>query len=213
MRLIRDPFERSTAATDALIAAVALGYAAQFTRLRPHHPHRAAIWSSAFALLATAASLGVVAHGVELTRPQHRGIWRVLNLCLGLTLACFAAGAVYDTWGWRAARRALVVLILNAFGFSVLAERLDKGFVAFVAYEGVALVFALGAYSRLAALGKLPGARRISSGILLTLIAAIVQTQPRQVQFGGIALDQNSLFHFIQIAALPPLASGLRAGF
>jgi hypothetical protein len=160
-----------------------------------------------------AAWLGVIAHGLELTPAQRRAVWRPLHVCLGMALACFAAGAVYDTWGKRAARRAFVSLTLGAFGFTALAERIDKGFLAFVAYESVALVFALGAYTRLAWLNRLPGAGRISAGILLTLLAAVVQTQPRRVRVAGVALDHNGLFHLVQIAALPPLAAGVRTGF
>lgn len=213
MKLIDDPFEQSTAATDALIALVAFAYARRFAALRALDAERATLWSGAFGAMGAAAGLGVVAHGIKLSPPQRRTVWRPLNFCLGMALACFAAGAVHDTWGPRAARRALLTLTLGALGFTALAERLDKGFIAFVAYEAAALFFALGAYSRLAWLQRLPGARRISSGILLTIIAAVVQTQPRHLRFGGIALDHNGLFHLIQLAALPPLANGLHAGF
>jgi hypothetical protein len=213
VKLIADPYERSTAATDALIALVALAYAREFAGHRERDRLRAQLWSGAFGAMGGAAWLGVIAHGLELTPAQRRAVWRPLHVCLGMALACFAAGAVYDTWGKRAARRAFVSLTLGAFGFTALAERIDKGFLAFVAYESVALVFALGAYTRLAWLNRLPGAGRISAGILLTLLAAVVQTQPRRVRVAGVALDHNGLFHLVQIAALPPLAAGVRTGF
>ncbi len=213
MKLIRDPYEQSTAATDGLIALVALVYAGQLAELRRYNRVRALLGSGAFGAMATAASLGVVAHGLELTPAQRRIVWRPLNFCLGMVLACFAAGAIRDTWGPRAACWAFVALTLSALGFTALAERIAQGFIAFVAYEATALVFALGAYSRLAWHTKFPGARRISAGILLTIIAAAVQTQPRQLHICGIALDHNGLFHLIQLAALPLLANGLRAGF
>jgi hypothetical protein len=213
VKLISDPYEQSTAATDALIALVALAYAREFAGPHERDRLRARLWSGAFGAMGAAAGLGVIAHGLALTPAQRRAVWQPLNVCLGMALACFAAGAVYDTWGKRAARRAFVSLTLGAFGFSALAERIDKGFLAFVAYESVALVFALGAYTRLAWLKRLPGAGRISAGILLTLLAAVVQTQPRRVRVAGIALDHNGLFHLVQIAALPPLAAGVRAGF
>jgi hypothetical protein len=208
-----DPYEQTTAATDALIAAVALTYTRQFAALRTVEAERATLWSGAFGAMAAAAGLGAVAHGLELTPLQRRYAWRPINFCLGIALACFAAGAVRDTWGSPAARRTFGALALGALGFTVLAERLDKGFVAFVAYEAAVLIFALGAYSRLACLGALPGAGRISSGILLTMLAAAVQTQRRHVRLLGIPLDHNGLFHLVQLAALPPLASGVRAGF
>lgn len=213
MKPTRDPYEQTTAATDILIAGVALAYAGQFAALPTADRTRAALWSGAFGAMAAAAALGVAAHGIELTSAQRRTIWRPINACLGLAIACFAAGAVHDAWGARAARRTVLVLTVNALGFTALAERLDRGFLAFVAYEAAALVFALGVYTRLAWLRRLPGARRISGGIVLTMLAAAVQTQRRQVRLLGVPLDHNGLFHLVQLAALPPLASGVHAGF
>ncbi len=74
------------------------------------------------------------------------------------------------------------------------------------------MLVALALYGRLALTRRLPGAWLMVGGIVLTIVAAVVQAT-QLVSFTLIwPFDHNGVFHLIQIVALPVLAVGLRAG-
>jgi hypothetical protein len=211
MQIIESPTERTTAVTDALIAAVSLCYAAELIGYRRRHPWKAAVWAGAFGSMATAGALGAVVHGFQMPEGRRAALWRPLTLILGVTVALFADGAAGDLLGRRAARRALPGLLLGALGFYALSRRLQRGFLVFIVYEAVAMLFALGVYVRLAQGGRLLGAQQMAAGVLLSILAAAVQASSLELTILGVPLDHNGLFHIVQIAGLPLLAAGLRA--
>jgi hypothetical protein len=202
--------EQTTAVTDLLMMLVsiacllALRGAPDRTRVR--------LWMGAFGLLGLAGALGTVAHGLALAPETYRLIWQPLNLVLGLTIALFVAGAIYDTWGARVIRRAVPVLIVVALAFFGVTQLIQGTFLVFVVYEALAMVSALILYGRLALGRQLPGAWLLVLGIVLTIVAAVIQAT-QLVRFTLVwPFDHNGAFHLIQIIALPVLAAGLRAG-
>jgi hypothetical protein len=211
IQIIESPTERTTAATDALLAAVSLGYAAELLGRRQSHPWKAGVWAGAFAASGVSGVLGAAAHGFEMPEERRALLWRPLTLTLGITVALFAAGAVGDLLGARAARRALPGLLLSALGFYALKQRLQRGFIIFIIYEAAAMLFALGAYARLVQSGRLDGAQQMAAGVLISIIAAALQASSLELTIFGVPLDHNGLFHIVQIAGLPVLAAGLRA--
>jgi hypothetical protein len=211
IQIIESPTERTTAATDAIIAAVSLRYAAELLGRRLSDPWKASVWAGAFGAMGVAGTLGAVVHGLQMSPRRHQILWRPLTLILGVGVALFAAGAVGDLLGERAARRALPGLILSAFGFYAISQRIQRGFLVFIVYEAVAMLFALGAYARLAQSGRLSGAQQMAAGVLLSILAAAIQASSAELTVFGIPFDHNGLFHIVQIAGLPLLAAGLRA--
>jgi hypothetical protein len=207
--IIASPTERTTAATDALIALVALAYA---RGLLGYAGWRGRVWAGAFAALGVAGGLGAAAHGLRLTGYARTALWRVLYLILGVTVALFAVAATADGWGERVSRRALPLALLTALGFYGLSQRLARGFLVFLIYEAAAMLYALAVYVRLARGGRLAGAELTAAGILIALLAAAVQASSLKLEVLGVPFDHNGLFHLVQIAGLPVLAAGVRAG-
>lgn len=201
--------EQTTAATDAALAVLALSYSAQIAT-RPGW--RARVWTAAFGALGLGAGLGAVAHGLQVGRRAQIGLWRGIYLSLGLTVALFGSAATADGWGLRAGRRALPWLLLAALGFVGLSQRLEQGFRAFIAFEAVTLLYALGVYGQLASGGRLAGAELTAGGILVSILAAAIQPSSLELEILGLPFDHNGLFHLVQIAGLPLLAAGVRAG-
>lgn len=212
MQLIASPTERTTAATDALIAALSLGYAADLLGRRPRSPWKAGIWAAAFGTLGISGTIGAIVHGLEMPARRREMLWRPLTLALAVTVALFAAGATGDLLGRRAARRALPGLLLSAIGFYAISRRLQRGFLAFIVYEAIAMLYALAAYVRMAQAGRLEGAQLMAAGVLLSILAAAIQASRLELTIFGMPFDHNGLFHLVQIAGLPLLAAGLRAG-
>ena len=95
------PTERTTAATDLLLAIIALGCLVAIARYRSYHPWKVGLWISIFAMLVVASGLGSVAHGLTMSAETNRMLWHPLNLALGVMVALIVVAAILDKWGER----------------------------------------------------------------------------------------------------------------
>ena len=194
MRLIDIPTEQTTAATDAMLALLALGGLIVLLRLNRYDPSKVRVWSVALACLAVASASGAVAHGVQVSGRAHDLLWLAIYLCLGLLVAFFVIGTVYDLWGERAARRWAPVMIVVGLSFFGVTRLAGAAFVMFVGYEAAALSLALLGYAYLALIERRPGAELMAAGILVTLLAAVIQATRWLTPFTAIwTFDHNGL--------------------
>lgn len=201
--------ELTTAATDGLIALVSLVCMAALLRHRTEHRWRVTVWSWVFALLAFASVLGALAHGLDLAPPTRAWLWRPLYLSLGLVVALFVVGAVSDFLGEKTARKMLIPMLGLALAFFVVTQVGTGAFFVFVAYEGLAMLAALGMYLSLALRRTLAGAGTIAAGILLNIAAAAIQSVDSIAITILVPFDHNGVFHLVQVAALVTLTAGL----
>jgi len=202
-----------TAATNIPMAILATAAVVCLYGWRAARPVRAAIWIGMFGSLALASALGVFAHGLALDPSALKLMWRFIYGALALTVTCFAAGTVHDAWGLAAARRVFPALLVLSAGFWFYASFLAANFLPFILYEGVAMLFCLAVYAALTVRHQLAGAEWITVGVLLTILAAVLQAT-RVVTFVPLApMDHNSVFHMTQCVALPCLLVGLQKGF
>jgi hypothetical protein len=211
LQLIDSETERTTAATDALVALLALHCAWQLRRQRQRDPWKVDLWSATFAALASAGALGALAHGFTMSPRTNARLWRPLNLLLGLTVALFVVGAIRDYAGPAAGQRALRPALGVGLLFFLITQVVPGSFTVFIVYEALAMLTALALYSRLALNGKLEGAQLMVAAILISIIAAGVQASPISARLIW-EFDHNGLFHLIQMAGLPLLVRGLKAG-
>ena len=212
MRLVSDPSELVTAATDALLALECLGVAAVLRRLRRGDRWRMDLWCTVFVLMAAASVLGAVAHGWDLPEAVRNALWKPLYLALGVLVALFGVGAVHDLRGRAAARRLLPGAVATGAGLYVLTEILDGAFLVFVVYQASMMAAALGIYAHLAWTRRLRGAGAICLAILVNLAANAVQASSLSIRLGGWTFDHNGLYHLIQMAAIAVMALGLFLG-
>jgi uncharacterized protein DUF6962 len=160
-------------------------------------------------LLAIGGILGVLVHGFVLSPTVHNSLWFPLYLSLALAVALFVVNAAYDGWGLSVSRLVLPFMIGAACIFSVVAQLIAGDFLIFILYEGLGMLFALGVYLWLA-ISKQPGAFLVTIGIVLTIIAAVVQTI-HSIAFTVIwQFNNNGLFHFIQMVGILFLIAGVR---
>lgn len=211
MQFIDIPTEQTTAATDALLFLLAALFALLlFQASRESDRRKGLIWVAALALLAIASALGAIAHGFEMSARTNELIWMPLNLALGLTVALFVIGAAYDLRGFSIPRALTpIMLCVGVFFFGVTV--LSPGsFLVFVIYEAAAMLFALAVYLFLSLRGTLHGAPLMALGVLISIVAAAVQTSGA-VAFTWIwDFDHNGAFHLIQMVGLVFLLFGLR---
>lgn len=204
---IISPYERITAWTDVLMGALAGFIAYQLAQETGFKP---AIWTGAFALLAFSSILGAIAHGYEMSRKTNDRLWMPINLSLGLALGLFVVGALYDLNGEGVARLALPIMLAVGVGFFLFTLWKPGTFMTFIAYEALAMVFALGVYAYLFFTSALAGAGWMLAGVLVTIIAAVVQATGKAGKGIFWYFDNNGVFHLIQMVGMVLLFIGLK---
>jgi hypothetical protein len=204
------PTEQTTAVTDLILAVIAFLVFNYLLQIDHYYPWKAHLWAWAFASLAMAAALGAVVHGFKAFPVAKNKIWRLLFLLLGLTVALFAVGAIFDIWGATAAQTALPVMLAIAIAFFG-ATLIWNNFFIFVIYQAVTMLFALLGYGWLALAGQFIGAWFMVGGIFITLLAAAIQASGRVSLRFIWEFDHNGIYHVIQIVGIVLLALGLRA--
>ncbi len=201
--------ERTTAATDAILAVAALAGILSLRRRTPRSFGRT-VWLAALGSIVLASMLGAVAHGLELRPAMRELLWQPLYLALGVTMALFVVGAVADWRGAPTGRRVLAPMLALALVFYGITRLTGGSFLAFVVYEAAALLFALGVYLRLAGGAARAGAASMAAAMAVSLAAGAVQASglgPVRIVW---AFDHNGLFHLVQLAGLVLLVGGLR---
>jgi hypothetical protein len=201
--------ERTTAATDALLAlAAAAAIVLLHYRIAPSFGR--AVWQGALGALAVASVLGAIAHGLALPEATRELLWQPLYLALGVTMALFVVGAVRDWRGDRAARRVLLPMLALAATFYGVTRLTGGDFLAFVVYEAGALLFSLLVYLRLAASGRRAGAAEMAAALALSLGAGALQASEIDPVRLLWEFDHNGLFHLVQLAGLVVMVVALR---
>ncbi len=198
--LADSPTELTTAATDAILALMAISLAAVLPRCTKPGFYRR-LWQAVFISLFAASLLGAAAHGLRMRSAISELLWHPLYFCLGLTLTFLALVAVCDWRGEAQARRFLFRLLPLPFVVVMLTWAGGGIFLIFILFEAIVMLCVLAVYLRLALQGK-PGASPILAGIMLTVAAAIVQSSgPFTVRLIWL-FDHNGLFHLVQMPGL-----------
>jgi uncharacterized protein DUF6962 len=209
IEIVASPTERTTAATDAALALLALAGAAYLARAVPPSYARR-IWQAALLALSLASTLGAIAHGIIMSEARRETLWQPLYLLLGVTMALFVVGAV-DAWrGPAAARRLLLPMLGLALVFYGVTRAAQGDFLVFVLFEAAALIFSLVVYLRLAYLRTRRGAGLMALALAVSLVAGAVQASgPMSVRLVW-AFDHNGIFHLLQLVGVSLLLLGLR---
>lgn len=214
MYFIDIPTEQTTAITDVILAIVSFfmtisvfksGYKTDLLKTR--------IWVGAFGLLCLAAVLGAIAHGIKMSEFTNYLIWQPLNFSLGMAIALFAAGVIYDWKSFSIPKSLFITLIAAGVIFYAITFFIPGSFFVFILYEAAAMIFSLVMYIYLWNTRKLPGTLFMTIGILITIIAAVVQALNNISLTFIWEFDHNGLFHLIQIIGLPFLYVGLKVEF
>jgi hypothetical protein len=203
------PTELTTAATDAVLAVLAIACVRWLAVRRSADPDKVTLWILVLALLAVASILGAVAHGLALSPGLVFLLWQPLFLSLGLVVALFVVAAVYDGFGPRAARRLLIPALVVGAAFYLVTLVFPGTFLVFVLYEAVGMLAALALYGRLAIRTGQRWAWLMVSGVSLNILAAGIQaTETVRVNL-VIPLDHNGVFHLVQMVAIVVLVAGV----
>lgn len=208
MLIHHSPFERVTAITDVFMGLLAAFAALNISQLAGF---RYDLWAWTFGLLAVSSLLGAVAHGFQMSQRTNDRLWMPINLSLGLTLGLFVVASLFDLGGEQLARVALPIMLAVGVGFFLFTLWKPGTFMTFLAYEALAMIFALGAYGYLFFNDSLAGAGWLAVGILVTILAALVQATGKAGKGIVWYFDNNGVFHVVQMLGLGLLWLGLVA--
>lgn len=206
MLIHHSPFERVTAITDVFMGLLAAFAALNISQLAGF---RSDLWAWTFGLLAVSSFLGAVAHGFQMSQRTNDRLWMPINLSLGLTLGLFVVASLFDLGGEQLARVALPIMLAVGVGFFLFTLWKPGTFMTFLAYEALAMIFALGAYGYLFFNDSLAGAGWLAVGILVTILAALVQATGKAGKGIVWYFDNNGVFHVVQMLGLGLLWLGL----
>jgi len=203
------PTEVTTAATDAILALLALYCIRWLGARRSADPAKVTLWILVLALLAVASVLGAVAHGFSLSSDTVYLLWQPLFLSLGLVVALFVVAASYDGLGPDAARRLMIPALVVGACFYLVTLLFPGTFLVFVLYEAVAMLAALAVYARLALRTGKGWVWLMVLGIALNIAAAGIQASGTVRLNLGVPLDHNGVFHLVQMVAIVVLVAGV----
>lgn len=214
LQIIDIPTEQTTAATDVVMAILALIVTIKvYNTGKDIDFKKARIWMWAFGLLTFASATGAVAHGFQMSKLTNFILWQPLNLALGVAIGLFVAGVVYDYRNYSLPRPLIPLLLVFAIIFYTVTVLIPNAFIVFIIYEAIAMLFAFVVYSILATRKKLKGAAWMAGGILVTIIAAAIQAiETIKVTFIW-EFDHNGVFHIVQMIGLLILLKGLQTEF
>ncbi|MEA3560066.1 MAG: hypothetical protein U9R75_12505 [Candidatus Thermoplasmatota archaeon] len=202
--------EQTTAATDLILFILCIALAVVISRRgRSKDEGRSRYWTILFLLLGFSAGSGAVAHGIDMPTWLNDLVWLPLNLGLGLTISFFILIVILELRGAEKARKFLPFLIGIGIGFFIFTALVPGVFLLFIIYEGLAMLFALGAFFHLARKREGKHYWVISAGVFLTMIAAVIQAiEPLSLTLIW-EFDHNGLFHIVQMFALIVLTCGI----
>jgi len=214
MQFIEIPTEQTTAATDFVLFIISVGVVFIIRKEgTAASPTKSKIWSWVFILLAIAAFFGALAHGFQMDEQTNFILWQPLNLALGLGISLFAAGAIFDLRNGPLPKIVIPGLVALGIIFYFITVFIPGSFLIFIIYEAVVMLFAIIAYIVMALKGNLAGAWWMVGGILITIIAAIVQATGSMRVNIIWEFDHNGIFHIVQMFGIVVLLNGLLIDF
>jgi hypothetical protein len=212
MEFIDIPTEQTTAFTDAILALVSISVCIYIYRIG-RGEWKAKLWERLFFLLTLASFLGAIVHSIKIPERQYNLLWSLINLSLGLMVAVFVIAVLNDLKGMAFSKKLFPIILALGIGFWVTTLYFPDNFLVFTIYEMVAMLFSLCGYVWLAYKGRLYGAWLMSTGIFVSIVAAMVQASKMRSFQLIWEFDHNGVYHLIQIVWILFLLAGLRKSF
>jgi hypothetical protein len=214
LQITNIPNEQTTAATDVFLAILAFIITVKiYLSGKGVDLKKARIWIWVFGLLTFASVIGAYAHGFKMSKLTNYVLWQPLNLSLGLAVGLFAAGVVYDFKNFTLPKAMIPVVLICAIIFYTITVIFPNALAVFIICEAILMLFALVAYTILASRKTIKGAGLMAAGILVTIIAAVIQAIKATKIIFIREFDHNGIFHIVQMIGLIILLKGLQTEF
>lgn len=203
------PTEMTTAITDVILAAQSAAAIYVIRQKTIDRPMWTQVWAWVFALLSIASLIGAAAHGLEMAESIETAIWSPAYLALGLTMALFVIAAITMFVGHEKSRRFVLPAVMVAFTFFTITQIWSDSFLLFVIYECIAMLLSLTLYSICFWQRRSAGSGFLAAGVLVGILAAIIDTQKTLHMTLIWEFNNHGLFHLVQMISLLLLTIGI----
>jgi hypothetical protein len=208
------PPEMTTAVTDFILGCLALWLLIRMRTLKGIDPLRAAVWSWVFGLFCLASLYGSIVHAVAMPPVTRNLLWMPLSFILGIMVSVFVIALLVEWKGKAALKRAAVVMISLGVVFFAVMMALSKiiagYFIVFIGYSGLAMAVSFCICIYLAKQRRDASYAYMAAGVAAIIIASAVQAM-RSISVTFIwEFDYNSAYHFILMAAVVLIYTGIR---
>jgi hypothetical protein len=203
------PTEMTTAITDVILAAQSAAAIYVIRQKTIDRPMWTQVWAWVFALLSIASLIGAAAHGLEMAESIETAIWSPAYLALGLTMALFVIAAITMFVGHEKSRRFVLPAVMVAFTFFTITQIWSDSFLLFVIYECIAMLLSLTLYSICFWQRRSAGSGFLAAGVLVGILAVIIDTQKTLHMTLIWEFDNHGLFHLVQMISLLLLTIGI----
>jgi len=202
VELVQIPNEQTTAATDLLLGMLSILFSILVIREHSGNRFHRKMWFLFFLFLGLASFLGAIVHGIDLNGEIKHLLWNPLYLFLALSVAFFVLGAIFEICGEKGSRKSLPFMLCAAGCLFLVTVFIPDSFLIFIIYEALGLMTCLGIF-----LGKVFQTRETAylfmiTGILLTALAAVLQSRADLVLYLIWEFDHNGIFHLVQVPGL-----------
>jgi len=196
IQLIESATERTTAATDLILAFEFLLFAIFFVTSTSDNK-RAAAWAIPFLLLAGAFLIGAVAHGIQMPEEINLQLWLFIAGCSAFGLAHLVSASVGE---WKPAwyKKSVIGMSLAAIIFVGTTVKFSS-FAVYVVF--IVINMALVSWLNAICFEKSGNKKHllIIAGAVITAIASLVQLI-KSIRFTIIwEFDYNGVFHVVQM--------------
>ena len=210
MDLVQIATEQTTALTDAVLGIVSFFFSVIIKTIFARSRFQQKIWFFFFLFLGLASMIGAFVHGVAISSDMRILLWHPLYLSLGLSVSFFVMGAVFELWGERRTKTVLPWMLSVAFLFFLFTVFIHDSFLIFTVYEGLCLFCCLVIFLLKMFQSKREVYLFMVLGILITILAAILQSR-HDIFFNFIwKFDHNGVFHLVQFIGLIFIFSSVR---
>ena len=206
--------EMTTAVTNLVIAAAAVMLFLRIRQKPCDDRVRKTLWLVTFALLCLSGVYGFFVHGIKMDTRTLNAAWMPLSFLMGIMVASFTTTALYETFGKRVLKKAVIINLILAILFFLVMLFLSKFiagyFIVFIAYSALNFVFCLILY--LATARKRKHTLLYAVAILLIMTGSVLQAM-RTIHFQVVwQFDYNTVYHLFLLAALFFLYAGYQRG-
>ncbi|MGL5173156.1 MAG: DUF6962 family protein, partial [Olsenella sp.] len=120
-----DP-EMTTAVTNLVIAAAAVTLFVRIRQKPCDDRVRKTLWLVTFALLCLSGVYGFFVHGIKMDTRTLNAAWMPLSFLMGIMVASFTTTALYETFGKRVLKKAVIINLILAILFFLVMLFLSK---------------------------------------------------------------------------------------
>jgi hypothetical protein len=207
------PTELTTSITDLLLGAMSIGafFIVRMQRsVNGCDDGACSLWAAAFGWMGFASVLGAIAHGFVWSPSVLQALWVPLYFALSMLVALVGLAAISHCWSNSFSRKLFPLAPLLAIAFTFLTQIWSNSFVMFIVYEAVMMTLALALYTKACFRRKdARGYGLIAFGILVSLVAAVFDTQSHLKFHWAWTFDCHGIFHLIQMLGMLPLFLGV----